>query len=79
MSEEELGLFSGRTGGTHGDVLGRNGIEKLGTNGDTHGGEIAEDLTSDTNALVDFEGVVDVGVVDETFPSDGCAGLLAVI
>lgn len=71
-----LAIF-GCNRGTHRDVLRRNSIEKLRTDGNAHVGKVAENLASDTNALVDLERIVDVGIVDETLPPNGCAGLLA--
>lgn len=38
--------------------------------------KVAEELTGDTETFVDVEGAVEVGVVDETFPADGCTGFL---
>jgi hypothetical protein len=76
----ELGLGSTSTDSTPRDeisnVLGRDGVEKLGSDGNANVGEIAQKLTGETETLVDLEGTVKVRVVDETLPSNGCAGFL---
>jgi hypothetical protein len=59
-----------------GDVLGRDSVEKLGSDGNAKVGKIAQELTGKTQTLVDLEGTVEVWVVDETLPSDGCAWFL---
>lgn len=41
--------------------------------------EVAEELAGETKALVDFEGTVDVGVVNETFPADSSTRFLEVV
>ena len=58
------------------DVLGRDGVKKLGSNGDTEVGKVAQEFTSEAQTLVDLERPVEVWVVDETFPSDGRAWFL---
>jgi len=58
------------------DILGRDGVEKLRSDGDTEVGEVAQELTSEAQTLVDLERPVEVWVVDETFPSDGRAWFL---
>jgi len=73
----ELGLRGTSTDSTPrdevSDVLGRDGIKKLGSDGDTKVGKVAQELTSKTEALVDLERPVEVWVVDEPFPPNGCA------
>ena len=61
---------NGAPGDEVGDVLRRDGVEQLGADGDAEVREVAEQLARDAQALVDFEGAVDVGVVDQTFPAD---------
>ena len=61
---------------TVGDVLWGNGIEELRPNGNAEICQIAQQLASKTETLVDLEGAVDVGVVDKSFPSNGRAGFL---
>ena len=39
-------------------------------------GQVAEQLASHAQTLVDAEGTVDIRVVDEALPAHGCAGLL---
>jgi len=76
----ELGLSGTSTDSTPrdevGDVLGRDGVEKLGSDGDTEVGKVAQELTGKAQTLVDLEGPVKVWIVDETFPSDSRAGFL---
>jgi hypothetical protein len=78
----ELRLGGTGTNSTDGDTvgkeLGRDGIEHLGGNWQTLAGQVNEKLAGNTETLVDLEGVVDIGVVDETLPANGCSGLLEV-
>lgn len=45
---------------THSYVLGRDGIEQFYANGDTHMRDLIQELPGYAQALVDFEGSVDV-------------------
>lgn len=76
----ELGLGGTGTNSTPrdeiGDVLRRDGIEELRSDGNTEVGKITQKLTSLAETLVDLEGPVEVRVVDETLPSDSRAGFL---
>lgn len=78
----QLGLGCAGTNGTEGDqigeVLGGDGVEHLAGDGHTQACEIGIELTGYTETLVDVVGLVDVRVVDQTLPSDGCTGLLEV-
>lgn len=71
----ELGLSSTGADSTPryevSDVLGRDGVEKLRSDGDTEVGKVAQELTSEAQTLVDLERPVEIWIVDETFPSDG--------
>lgn len=58
------------------DVLGGDGVEKLGSNRNAQVGEIAQELTSEAETFVDLEGSIEVWVVNETLPSDGRTGFL---
>ena len=58
------------------DELGRDRVEQLGADGHAHVREVAEQLPREPQALVDLEGAVDVRVVDQAFPADGCAWFL---
>lgn len=53
---------------TYSNVLWGDGIEQLATDWNTHVRQITKELSSDSNTLVDFERVVDIRVVDESFP-----------
>src|ERR1035437_6963586 len=61
-----------------GDVLGRDHVEEFGSGGDAHLGQVEEQMAGEAQAVVDFEGLIEMGVVDEALPSDGGAGLLEV-
>ena len=78
----ELGLGGAGANGTQrnqiGQVLWGDGIEHLGGDGETGVGEVGVQLTGDAETLVDVVGLVDVGIVDQTLPADGGAGLLEV-
>lgn len=62
--------------GEVGDVLGRDGVEELRADGDAEVRQVAQELAGDADALVDLEGAVDIGVVDQTLPADSRAGFL---
>jgi len=70
----KLGLSGTSTDSTPGneisDVLGGDGVEKLGSDRNAQVGKIAQELTSEAETFVDLEGPVEVWVVDETLPSD---------
>jgi hypothetical protein len=78
----KLRLGGAGTNGTDRDTVGkelrRNGVEHLGGNWQTLSGQVNEKLAGNTETLVDLEGVVNIGVVDETLPANGCSGLLEV-
>lgn len=38
--------------------------------------EVTEQLTRQTKTFVDLEGAINIGVVDETFPANGCTWFL---
>ena len=77
----ELALSRACTDGAPGnkvsDELRGNGIEKLGTNGNTKRSEVAQKLASCTKPLVNLERAIDVRVIDESFPSNSSARFLA--
>lgn len=58
--------------------LGRDRIEHLAGNGHALVRQVDEQLSRQTQALVDLEAVVDIGVVDQTLPSHSRARLLQV-
>lgn len=60
-----------------GDVLRRDGVQKLGSDGNTDVGKITQKLTSLAEAFVDLEGTIEVRIIDETLPSDGGAWFFA--
>jgi len=60
------------------DILRGDHVEELGAGGDAHLGEVEEEMAGFAEAVVDLEGLVEVGVVDEALPAEGGAGLLEV-
>lgn len=56
--------------------MGADSVEELRGDRDTHVGQVGEELTGHAQTLVDLEGAVDVGVVDQTFPADSRTGFL---
>lgn len=71
----DLGFRGARADGSPGDqirdVLRGDRIEKFRAGGDAHVGEVDEEFPCDTEALVDVEGVIELGIVDEAFPANG--------
>jgi len=61
-----------------GDVLGGDHVEELGAGGDAHLGEVEEEVSGLAEAVVDLEGFVEVGIVDEALPAEGGARLFEV-
>lgn len=55
-----------------------DGVEHLRGDGESRAGQVGVQLTGHAQTLVDVEGLVDVGVVNQTLPADCCAGLLQV-
>lgn len=78
----ELRLGSTGTNSAKGDqishILRGDGVEHLRSNRHARAGEIDVELAGDAETLVDVEGLVNVGVVDQTLPSNGGTGLLEV-
>ena len=76
----ELGLgragTNGPPGDEVGDVLRRDRVEELRADGYTEVGQVAEQLPGGAETFVDFEGTVNVRVVDQTLPSYCRAGFL---
>ena len=48
--------------------MGRDGIEKIRSGGNTKVGKIARELTSKADRLVNSEGAAEVWIIDETGP-----------
>src|SRR5690606_36968784 len=59
-------------------VLGRNGVQRLGGGGQAHFGQVQQQAATDAQAILDLEGVVQVGIVDQALPADGGTRLLEV-
>ena len=78
----QLTLGSPRTDGpaaqTVGQELWGDGVEHLTGDGHAQRGQIDKQLPGGAQPLVDLEGIVNVRIVDQTFPPDGGAGLLEV-
>lgn len=58
--------------------MGRDSVEHFASNWDAGIGKVEEKLPAHAQALVDLEGLVDIGIVDETLPADSGTGLLEV-
>lgn len=78
----QLGLGGTGANGTHREQIGqelrRDGIEHLGSDGHALGGQVDKELARQAQTLVDLEAAIDIGIVDQTLPADGRAGLLEV-
>lgn len=78
----QLRLCCARTDRAEGDQvcekLGRDGVEHLRRDGHAGACEINKELAGNAQTLVDLEGFVDIGVVDQALPADCCAGLLKI-
>ena len=61
-----------------GQKLRRDGVEHLAGDRDAGGGEVAEELARQAQALVDLEGLVDVRIVDQALPAHRRSRLLEV-
>lgn len=61
-----------------GDVLRRDHVEELGSSGHAHFGEVKEQAAGLAEAVVDLEGLVEEGIVDQALPSNSSPGLLKV-
>src|SRR5690606_2448879 len=77
-----LALGGAGPDGTPGDQirreLRRNRIEKFRARRQAHLGEIEEQPAGDPQALVDIEIAVEIGIVDEPFPTDRGAGFFEI-
>lgn len=77
-------LTLGRSGanGTDREQIGkelrRDGIQHFTGNRHALGSKIDEELAGNSQALVNLEAAVDIGVIDQTLPADSCAWLLKV-
>src|SRR5262249_27113899 len=71
----DLALGSARTDGAPGDqvrdVLRRDHVQVLAAGGNAIVREVQQELTAHTQALVNVEAAVQVGVVDQALPTDG--------
>jgi hypothetical protein len=78
----QLRLCCARTDRAEGDQvceeLGRDGVEHFGRDGHAGACEVNKELAGDTQTLVDLEGLINIGIVDQALPADCCAGLLEV-
>lgn len=62
--------------GEVGDELRRDRVKELRADGNAEVGQVAQELPGGPQALVDLEGAVDVRIVDQALPADGCTGFL---
>lgn len=78
----QLGFGGSGTDGTEGDEIGEelggDGVEHFTGDGHAHAGEVGVEFSRNPQALVNLVGLVDVWVVDQTFPTDGGPGLFQV-
>ena len=78
----QLALSCARTDSSNGQAIGEelggNGIEHLARNWNPHVREVDEQSAGDAQTLVDLVRLIDIGVVDESLPANGCARLLEV-
>ena len=78
----QLALRRAGPDGAHADQVGQElrGYRVQHLAGDAHAPvrDVDVELAAHAEALVDFEGAVEVGVVDEALPADGRAGLFEV-
>lgn len=78
----QLGLSGTRTDSADGDEVGEElrgyGVEHFAGNRHASCSQVGEHLARHAQALIDFEGLVDIRIVDQTLPADGGAGLLEV-
>lgn len=61
-----------------GDVLRGDHVEEFGAGGDADFGEVEKEMAGLAEAVIDLEGFIEVGVVDEALPAEGGAGLFEV-
>ncbi len=61
-----------------GHELRGNRVEELGAGGHAQANDVAQEGPGDAQTLIDVEGAIEIGVVDETLPAYGCAGFLEV-
>ena len=59
-------------------VLRRNHVQKFGAGGNAHLGEVDEQVAGQPQAIVNFEGLVEVRIVEQALPADGGAGLFEI-
>src|SRR5699024_693958 len=64
---------NGSPGHQVGDVLGRDHVEVFATCGQAHGVDVNQQFSGGSQALVDIEAAIKVGIVDQAFPADRCA------
>ncbi len=59
-------------------ILRGDRVQRLGGGGQAHVDQITQQLTADVQAILDLEAVVQIGVVDQTLPAHGGAGLFKI-
>lgn len=58
--------------------LRRDRIQQLASDGDTHICQLTQQTPGNPEALINLEGAIDIGVINESFPTDGGTGLFKV-
>ena len=61
---------------TIGNVLRGYSIKQFRANRDAQVSEVTKELSSSAKALVNFEGAINIGIVNEAFPAHGSARFL---
>lgn len=78
----QLRLSGSSTNCSEGDQISEelrgDGIKHLRCNWHSSRGQIAEELSADSETLVDLEALIDIWIVDQALPADSCARLLEV-
>src|ERR1017187_10015469 len=59
-------------------ILGSDHVEELSSGGHSHFRQVEQQTPCQPQAVIDLVGLVEVGIVDQSLPSDGGAGLLEV-
>src|SRR5690606_14999769 len=59
-------------------ILWRNRVQRLGSRGQADLRNIQQQLTADMQAFLNLEGIIQVRIINETFPAHGSTGLFKI-